>query len=225
MLDLNYYFECLEEPFWKELLGKDSTVLEAIKKISCYLENLSLGKIEVLVPEGVFLESRESIAVGEGTVIEPGAYVRGPVWIGKGCQIRSGAYIRGNVILGDGAIVGHGTEVKESILFPRAHAAHFNYVGNSILGADTNLGAGAVCANFRLDKGEIAVDVEGQKVFTGSTKFGVILGDRSQVGCNSVMSPGTLIGKDVKCPSTITIRGSIPSKAKIRVQKTHSIEV
>jgi NDP-sugar pyrophosphorylase family protein len=225
MLEPSYYFNYPDNAFWKGLFKSTLNVLEVLKNLSGYLENQNLGKIDVVIPEGVYLENAKTISIGEGTVIEPGVYIKGPAWIGKNCQIRCGAYIRGNVIIGDGAVVGHDTEVKHSILLPRAHAAHFNYVGDSILGSDTNLGSGVACANFRLDQGEISVEIEGEKVLTGFKKLGLILGDRSQIGCNSVTSPGTLIGKDVLCPSTITIKGTIPSKAKIRLQKIYSIEV
>jgi bifunctional N-acetylglucosamine-1-phosphate-uridyltransferase/glucosamine-1-phosphate-acetyltransferase GlmU-like protein len=107
--------------------------------------------------------------------------------------------------------VGHCTEVKNSIFLKEAHAAHFNYVGDSLLGKNSNLGAGVKCANFRLDQKDIGVWIEGKKVVTGLRKLGVILGDRSQIGCNSVTSPGTLIGQDVVCYPCMHIQGSVAS--------------
>lgn len=199
-------------------------VWDLLKNLSTYLEKQPLGKKEVLIPEGVFMENPHLISIGKGTVIESGAYIKGPALIGENCQIRSGAYLRGNVLMEEGAVVGHATEVKNSILLARAHAAHFNYVGDSILGVDSNLGAGVICANFRLDQGEISVFVEGIKINTGLRKLGLILGDGSQIGCNSVTSPGTLIGKQVLCHPCMHIKGFIPSGSKLQLKQTYIIE-
>jgi NDP-sugar pyrophosphorylase family protein len=223
MESISEYFSLQDCPFISLFEGCDF-VFDVIKKLSPYLEKQKLGKIEALIPTGVHLENIENISIGKGTKIEPGAFIQGPAWIGENCEIRQGAYIRGNVILANNAVVGHSSEVKNSILLTRAHAAHFNYVGDSILGSDTNLGAGVICANFRLDKREIAVQIRGKKVLTGLKKMGVILGDRSQIGCNTVINPGTLIGKDVLCFSCLNISGTIPSKSKIKSQKTYIIE-
>lgn len=207
MKDPKYYFSNTSSLIF---LGKDF-VWDALKYLPNFLKNLELGKIEITLPNGVFLENAESISIGEGTIVEPGVYIKGPAFIGKGCEIRHGAYLRGNVFLDDDSIVGHCTEIKNSILLKGAHAAHFNYVGDSILGENSNLGAGVKCANFRLDQKEIGVWIEEKKVMTGLRKLGVILGDRSQIGCNSVTSPGTLIGQDVVCYPCMHIQGSIAS--------------
>lgn len=214
MRDPKYFFD--SELF---LFQGIYSVWDALKNLSTYLDELKLGQIEVKIPEGVFLENSHLISVGEGTIIEPGAYIKGPALIGKGCQIRHGAYLRGSVIMEDGSVVGHSTEVKNSILLKRAHAAHFNYVGDSILGEDSNLGAGVKCANFRLDQGLISVNMDGKKLETGLLKLGLILGDRSQIGCNSVTSPGTLIGKDVLCFPCMHIQGTIPSGLKRKLKQ------
>jgi NDP-sugar pyrophosphorylase family protein len=208
-MDLSYFFST--NSFLESF--KVSYPWEVVQKLPIHLKNLNLGKIEVKIPEGVFLEHPELISIQEGTVIERGAYIKGPCFIGKNCQIRSGAYLRGGVWVGEGAVVGHGTEIKNSILLERAHAAHFNYVGDSILGVDSNLGAGVKCANFRLDGKEISVQLDQKKIKTGLVKLGLILGDGSQIGCNSVTSPGTLIGKEVFCYPCIHIKGWIPSNS------------
>jgi UDP-N-acetylglucosamine diphosphorylase / glucose-1-phosphate thymidylyltransferase / UDP-N-acetylgalactosamine diphosphorylase / glucosamine-1-phosphate N-acetyltransferase / galactosamine-1-phosphate N-acetyltransferase len=215
MLNASYYFDL--EGF-SDLLEESSPVWEALKKLPEYLKSQNLGKIETLIPEGVFLENPESISIGKGSVIEPGVYIKGPVLIGKNCKVLHGAYIRENVILGDGAVVGHSSEVKNSILLPGAHAAHFNYVGDSILGRNSNLGAGVKCANMKFDKKSVSVEIDQKKIDTGLRKLGLILGDTSQVGCNAVTSPGTLIGKKVFCYPCSHIRGSIPSKARVKTK-------
>ncbi|MBX9922749.1 MAG: UDP-N-acetylglucosamine diphosphorylase [Rhabdochlamydiaceae bacterium] len=207
MKDPKYYFSNASSPVFQ---GADS-VWDALKYLPEFLKTLKLGKIEIKLPDGVFLENPESIFIGEGTIVEPGVYIKGPVFIGKGCEIRQGAYLRGNVFLEEGSVVGHCSEVKNSIFLKRAHAAHFNYVGDSILGEKSNLGAGVKCANFRLDQGEVGVWIEEKKVMTGLRKLGVILGDRSQIGCNCVTSPGTLIGQDVICYPCMHIQGSVAS--------------
>lgn len=209
MLDPKYYFSNLSLPLFEGI----PVVWDALKHLPSFLKTLELGKIEIKLPDGVFLENPELIFIGEGTTIESGSYIRGPTYIGKNCEIRQGAYLRGNVFLEEGALVGHCTEVKNSIFLKGAHAAHFNYVGDSILGEKSNLGAGVKCANFRLDQSEIGVWIDEKKVMTGLRKLGVILGDRSQIGCNSVTSPGTLIGQDVACYPCMHIQGSIASRS------------
>lgn len=218
-----YYYFSFESTLLASLFEEDM-VLDVLKKLSSYFKKQKLGKIDISLPENVYLENPHLISIGEGTIIEPGVYIKGPVIIGKNCEIRHGAYIRENVILGDEVVIGHNSEIKHSILLPRSHVAHFNYVGDSILGSDTNLGAGVICANFRLDGKEIFIRLKEKKEGTGLRKLGVILGDGSKIGCNSVINPGTLIGKDVLCPAGIVLSGSISSKARIISQRMYSIE-
>jgi UDP-3-O-[3-hydroxymyristoyl] glucosamine N-acyltransferase len=136
-----------------------------------------------------------NIRVGEGTVIEPGALVKGPTIIGHNTEIRQGAYIRGNCLIGNRCVVGHTTEVKTSIMLDGAKAGHFAYIGDSILGNDVNLGAGTKLANLKIVQVEMKIRVEGRTYTTGLKKLGAILGDHVETGCNSVTSPGTLLGK------------------------------
>lgn len=207
MKDVEYYFSRVPE----ELFIKGASVWEALSTLSHFLEKKFLGHIGTSLLEGVVLENPEKILIEEGVLIEPGCFIKGPVWIRKGAVIRHGAYIRGPVFLDEGSLVGHATEVKNSIFLKKAHAAHFNYVGDSILGEGCNIGSGVKCANFRLDQGLIRVAVDGKKIETGLRKLGVILGDRSQIGCNSVTSPGTLIGKDCSFFPCMHIQGSFVS--------------
>jgi len=207
MKDPKYYFSNNSHPIFQGV----EWVWDALKRLPLFLTTLGSAKIEIKLPDGVFIENAESVFIGEETVIEPGVYIKGPVFIGKRCKIRQGAYLRENVLLEEGSVVGHSCEVKNSIFLKEAHAAHFNYVGDSILGEKSNLGAGVKCANFRLDRGEVGVWIEEKKIMTGLRKLGVILGDRSQIGCNSVTSPGTLIGQDVVCYPCMHIQGSVVS--------------
>ncbi len=194
----------------KELFEEGSPVWQALKNIDRFLRAQSLGKIEGKIEEGAYLFEPELITIGEGSVVEAGAYIRGPALIGKGCEIRHGAYLRGNVILGDHAVVGHASEVKNSILLNGAKAGHFAYVGDSILGNDVNLGAGVKCANLRLDRREVTLTTAEGVVKTGLRKFGAIIGDRCELGCNSVLNPGTLIGKRSFCYPGMVLSGFIP---------------
>jgi len=211
-LSTNQFFS-LEAYLHREIFEGCTFVWEALHNLTAYLKEQELGKIEVEIPPTAYLINRELISIGEGTVIEPGAYIEGPVIIGPYNQIRHGAYIRGNVITGEKCIIGHSTEIKHSILLNGASAAHFNYVGDSILGNDVNLGAGVKLANYRLDHKEVSILFQGQKILTGLKKMGAIIGDGAQLGCNSVTNPGTLIGPKAFCYPCVNIKGIVPSRA------------
>lgn len=189
---------------------------DALKKIESYLRMQKLGNIEVGIPDGAHLIHPELISIGKGTIIEPGAYIKGPCIIGEECQVRQGAYIRGNVIVGNHCVVGHDTEMKSVIMLDHANAAHFAYLGDSILGNRVNLGAGTKCANLRLDHGEVILHLDGERIPTGLKKLGAILGDDTQLGCNSVTNPGTVTGKAVFCYPCVNFGGVVPAKSVIK---------
>lgn len=191
----------------RELFEEVQYVWEALTHLDPYLQKQTYKKITPL--QGVFVVNPHLISIGEGTIIEPGAFIQGPAVIGERNTIRHGAYIRGHVVTGKECLIGHGTEVKQAILLDGAKAPHFNYVGDSILGCGVNLGAGVKLANFRLDGGEIMVTVDGKKIKTGLKKFGAILGDGVQIGCNAVTSPGTLIGPKSICYPCLNIHGVV----------------
>ena len=135
------------------------------------------------------------IFIGKGTVIENGATLKGPIWIGENCEIRSGAYLRGNVIAGDNVVLGNSCEFKNCILFNGAQIPHFSYVGDSILGHRAHLAAGVILSNMRLDQQPVTVQTTGGIVHTGLRKFGAVVGDFAEIGCNAVLSPGSIIGR------------------------------
>lgn len=209
-LKTDYYFDLIEFVH-ANLFESCLSVWEPLMAIEDYLLDQRLGRIETHIPEGVHLVNPELITILSGTVVEPGAYIKGPCFIGQNCSIRHGAYIRGNVVTGDRCLIGHGTEIKNSILLNEAHAAHFAYVGDSILGNKVNLGAGTVCANLRLDGKPVIVHIENERINTGLRKFGAIIGDNTQIGCNTVSNPGTIIGRNVRCFPCLSIGGIIPS--------------
>ncbi|MFQ5729838.1 MAG: UDP-N-acetylglucosamine diphosphorylase [Waddliaceae bacterium] len=214
-LQPSYFFE-LSSFKHKAIFDDCSFVWSALNNIGPYLEQQSLGKIEVDIPEGVHLSNPDRISIGKGTVLEPGAYIKGPCIIGENCSVRQGAYLRGKVVAGDDCVLGHDSEFKNALLLDGAHAAHFAYVGDTILGSRANLGAGAVCANLKLDNKPVIVFFEGQRIETGLRKFGVIMGDGSQTGCNSVTNPGSLLGKNVKSYPCVNFGGFVPSGQIVR---------
>jgi NDP-sugar pyrophosphorylase family protein len=149
----------------------------------------------------------ERVYIGENTVIEPGVYIKGPAWIGPNCQIRHGAYIRENVIVGAGCVVGNSCELKNSILFNGCQIPHFNYVGDSILGAKAHLGAGVIVSNFKLNGDFITLRVGNAVLATGLRKFGALIGDGVEVGCNAVINPGSVLGRKSMIYPSVSWRG------------------
>jgi NDP-sugar pyrophosphorylase family protein len=149
----------------------------------------------------------ERVFIGEGTVIEPGAYIKGPAWIGAGCEIRHGAYLRENVIVGAGSVIGNSSEIKNSILFAKCQVPHFNYVGDSVLGARVHLAAGVIVSNLKLNGTAIDVRAGGEFVNTGLRKFGALIGDDAEVGCQAVLNPGSVIGRKALIYPGVSWRG------------------
>jgi len=152
----------------------------------------------------------QRVSIGEGTVLEDGVMIKGPAIIGKNCQIRHNAYIRENVIIGDNCVVGNATEIKNSIFFNNAQAPHFNYVGDSILGYKAHLGAGVKISNFKLFAETISIEMGGKPFDTQLRKFGALVGDRCEVGCNAVLSPGSILGRDSVIYPNVSWRGVLP---------------
>jgi len=137
--------------------------------------------------------------------VEPGALIKGPIVVGSRTEIRQGAYVRGDCLVGDGCVVGHTTEIKGSIMMDGAKAGHFAYIGDSILGRNVNLGAGTKLANLKVIGGTVTFMHDKTQYDTGRRKLGAVLGDRTETGCNSVTSPGTLMGRRSIVYSTLTV--------------------
>ncbi len=153
------------------------------------------------------------VFIGEGTVVEDGAMIKGPAIIGKNCQIRHGAYIRENVLIGDGCVVGNASELKNALLFNRAEVPHFNYVGDSILGFKAHLGAGVKISNLKITPGHVSLEHDGRLIDTGLRKFGALLGDHANVGCNAVLNPGSILGRKAMIYPNVSWRGYLPPNA------------
>ena len=195
---------------------------EALPRIESYIRSVIEPAIRGQVMANVTLLG--DVFIGEGTVVEPGAFIRGPTIIGKNCQIRQNAYIRGSVIVGDDCVVGHSTEVKNAVFLNGSHAPHFNYVGDSILGNDANLGAGTKLSNFKITTDKTIKIRAGEKVFdTGLIKFGAILGDGVQTGCNAVLSPGTVVGRRSQIYACALVRGFVPEDTIVKLRQSFDL--
>lgn len=153
----------------------------------------------------------ESIWIAKSASVAPTASVFGPAIIGENAEIRPGAYIRGNALVGEGTVVGNSTELKNVILFNSVQVPHYNYVGDSILGYRSHMGAGSITSNVKADKSLVAVKTANGKIETGLKKFGAMLGDFVEVGCNSVLNPGSVIGSNSNIYPLSMVRGYIPA--------------
>jgi NDP-sugar pyrophosphorylase family protein len=182
------------------------------------LESISGPEIRSSVPDGVHIEG--DVFIDEGCVIEEGSYIRGPAWIGAHCEIRSGCYIRGAVLAGEGAVLGHSSEFKHCVLLGLAQAPHFNYVGDSVMGYHAHIGAGVILSNFRLDGKAVPVRAldSKERIDSGLPKFGALIGDGCEIGCNTVLNPGTIVGeKSIVMPLSL-VSGTWPRESRIENQ-------
>ncbi|MCE5198666.1 glucose-1-phosphate thymidylyltransferase [bacterium] len=224
----------LEDFEFKGLFDDCQYVWEALSKVGRfaleYIMNVDGDNtIFGTVMSGAHVDDRNAVVIGEGTVVETGAFVQGPAIIGKNCQIRHGAYIRGDVVIGDNCVVGHTSELKNCIMLDTAQCPHFAYVGDSILGRKVNLGAGTKLSNLPVvstkdqktgKRPTIKIEVDGKVFDTGLSKLGAIIGDRSQTGCNTVTNPGCLIGRDVLVYANVSLRkGYYPDNRIIKLQQ------
>ena len=211
----------LERTSHRMLFENVSNVWESLDKIANYLQfSLRPGVHGELIGRPHI--GRE-VFIGEGTIVEHGAMIKGPAWIGAGCHIRNGAYIRENVIVGDNAVLGNSCEFKNCLLFEGAQVPHFNYVGDSILGHKAHLGAGVILSNVRLDHGEVYVEAVEGRLASGLRKFGAILGDHAEVGCNAVLNPGSIIGRRSVVYPGAQWRGVLPANSIAKVRQSFSI--
>jgi len=189
----------------KNLVTKDGEVLEGAS----------------IIYAGVVLMDDE-IYIGKGNVIEAGALIKGPTIIGDNNEIRQGAYIRGNVIIGDNCVIGHTTEMKTAVMLGGSKAGHFAYIGDSILGK-VNLGAGTRLANLKIIESQIVLNIEGKRYETGLRKFGAIMADGVETGCNSVTTPGSLLGRNTLLYPNATGRGFYPANTVIKVKQVQEM--
>ncbi len=152
-------------------------------------------------------EIKENVWISKAAKVADSAHIDGPTIIGNGTEVRHCAFIRGGVIVGENCVIGNSTEVKNSILFNAVQIPHFNYVGDSILGYKAHMGAGSITSNVKSDRSIITVKIGAKKVETGLKKFGAILGDNTEIGCNAVLNPGSVLGRNVSVYPTTMVRG------------------
>lgn len=181
---------------------------EALPEIGTWI--CELGKN---LPKEEYEQRGESIWVSRSAMVFDSAYLTGSVIIGPGTEVRHGAFVRGNALVGKGCVVGNSTELKNVILFDQVQVPHYNYVGDSILGFGSHMGAGSITSNVKSDKSLVAVRVPGRKLETGLKKFGAILGDHVEIGCNSVLNPGTVVGRGSHIYPLSMVRGYVPEKS------------
>ncbi|MCX7642781.1 MAG: hypothetical protein N2116_03085 [Armatimonadetes bacterium] len=212
-----HYFD-LSKFAHRDLFDGVKFVWEVIPRIGEYLRSIVKAEIRGEVMEGAFVHGQ--VFIGEGTVVEPGAVIFGPAYIGKNCIVRSGAYIRGEVLVGDGAVLGHASEFKNCVLMEGAQCPHFNYVGDSVIGFKSHLAAGVILSNLKITRDEIVVKLDGVEYPTGLRKFGAIVGDEAEIGCNAVINPGTLIGKRVLAYPLSSLRGYYPPNTIVKVRQS-----
>jgi NDP-sugar pyrophosphorylase family protein len=210
-------FIALEHTTHAKLFENQRFIWDALKQIASYLQFRLKPAVLGQLMGKPFISN--AVYIGSGTIVEQGAVIKGPAWIGEKCHIRSGCYVRENVIVGNGVVMGNSCEFKNCIVCDEAQVPHFNYVGDSILGFRAHLGAGVILSNVKLDHREISVAAEDGTLPTGLTKFGAVIGDRTEIGCNAVINPGTLIGRDCIIYPSANVRGVIPRAHIVKVRQ------
>lgn len=213
-------FVDLSQTEHESLFADSIQVWDALTRIGDYLRDSLKPNMQGTVLGQPFIGSE--VAIGSGTIIEPGVVIIGPAWIGKNCRLRSGCYLRENVIVGNHVVLGNSCEFKNCVIFNNAQIPHFNYVGDSIVGYKAHLAAGVILSNVRLDKKEISVNYKEDKIATGLKKFGAIIGDMAEIGCNSVISPGSLIGRGSLIYPLTHFGGVLPEQTVLKVRQQYA---
>ena len=203
----------LSETLAAPLLSKVTYPWEALPEIGAFI--LELGKS---LSEEEYERRGEDIWIARSAKVAPTASITGPCIIGKNTEVRHCAFIRGNALVGDGAVVGNSTELKNVILFNKVQVPHYNYVGDSILGYKSHMGAGSITSNVKSDKLLVKVHTPEGDIETGIKKFGAMIGDEVEVGCGSVLNPGTVIGRNSNIYPLSSVRGVVPANSIYKKQ-------
>ena len=196
----------LNETIAKDIFEGVTYPWEVLPKISDFI--VKLGET---LPADEYEKVGENVWIAKSAKVFESAYIHGPAIIGKDAEVRHCAFIRGNAIVGEGAVVGNSTELKNVILFNKVQVPHYNYVGDSVLGHKAHMGAGSITSNVKSDKKLVVVKSADEQIETGLKKFGAMLGDEVEVGCNSVLNPGTVVGRNSNIYPLSCVRGVIPS--------------
>lgn len=207
---------------WADIFEGVTVVWEALSRVPAFITQHAVAPLVLgegtRMPEGVTLDGGP-IIFGRGCTIEPGAYLRGPFLAGDEVTVRHAAYVRGNVLVGNRCVIGHATEVKTAILLDDCKVPHFNYVGDSLLGRQVNLGAGTITANLRLSAGTVRVSRGKGTLDTGLAKFGAVVGDGVETGANVVLNPGTLVGPRTLIYPGCSVRGALPADSVLKLRQ------
>ena len=195
----------LDETIAKDIFDGVTYPWEVLPKIGSFI--VELGKT---LSEDEYEKRGENIWIAKSASVAPTAYINGPAIIGKDAEVRHCAFIRGNAIVGEGAVVGNSTELKNVILFNKVQVPHYNYVGDSVLGFKSHMGAGSITSNVKSDKKLVVVKTPDGMIETGLKKFGAMLGDEVEVGCGSVLNPGTVVGSHSNIYPLSSVRGYVP---------------
>ena len=198
----------LEGTLAEEYLVKFTYPWEALDGIKDFI--LELG---AKLPKDKYEEVKEHVWVAKSATVAPTAYLNGPCIIGEETEVRHCAFVRGNALVGDHCVVGNSTELKNVILLGHVQVPHYNYVGDSILGVYSHMGAGSITSNVKSDKTLVVVKSANEQIETGRKKFGAMLGDHVEVGCNSVLNPGTVVCPESNIYPTSCVRGVVPAKS------------
>ncbi len=198
----------LDETIAKELLESVTYPWEVLPKIAEFIVELG-KKLDI----NKYNKIGEDIWIAKTAKVAPTAFITGPAIIGENAEIRHCAFIRGKAIVGDGAVVGNSTELKNVILFNKVQVPHYNYVGDSILGYKSHMGAGSITSNVKSDKKLIIIKNKEKQIETGMKKIGAMLGDEVEVGCGSVLNPGTIVGRNTNIYPLSSVRGVVPEKS------------
>lgn len=203
----------LNETIAAELFEGVTYPWEVLPKIHDFI--IALGE---KLPEDAYEKRGENIWVAKSAKVAPTACLNGPLIIDEEAEVRHCAFVRGNAIVGKGAVVGNSTELKNVVLFNKVQVPHYNYVGDSVLGFKAHMGAGSITSNVKSDKTLVVVKGQAEQIETGLKKMGAMLGDRVEVGCNSVLNPGTVIGRDSNVYPTSCVRGVVPANSIFKAQ-------
>jgi len=215
----DYFFD-LTSFEHRSIFESGSPAWNGLKRIFAYLSRSLRPGIHpsAQIMDGAILIG-DDIQIGEDCIVEAGAFLRGPLIMGKGCEVRHAAYLRGGIIAGDRCVFGHTSEFKNVIMLDGAKAPHFNYVGDSILGAGVNLGAGSKLSNVKVVHGNVMVSAGSQRIDSGLRKFSAILGDRVEIGCNAVLNPGTILGPGCIVYPNCSPRGYYPQNTVVKLRQ------
>lgn len=196
----------LNETIAKDIFNGVTYPWEVLPKINDFIIQLG-NKLDL----NEYDKIGEDVWIAKSATVAPTAYIHGPAIIGKNAEIRHCAFIRGKAIVGEGAVVGNSTELKNVILFNKVQVPHYNYVGDSILGYKAHMGAGSITSNVKSDKKLVVVKNDTERIETGLKKFGAILGDKVEVGCGSILNPGSVIGKNTNIYPLSSVRKVVPA--------------